>query len=62
MEKLNALKGLAEELENKGYTLNIFEGEKLILKLGKEAEPGLLAMLGPVEVKDLVAILKLLEG
>ncbi len=34
MEKLKALKGLAEELKNKGYTLNVLNEGKLILKVG----------------------------
>lgn len=62
MKELGALKGLAAELKDKGYTLNIFDGEKLILKMGAEAKPGLLSVLGPIEVKDLAAILKFLEG
>lgn len=61
MKELEALKGMATRLEEEGYTLNIFEGEQLILKIGAEAEPGLLSVFGPIEVKDLKAILKLLE-
>ncbi|MEE8402437.1 MAG: hypothetical protein V3R93_01650 [Candidatus Hydrothermarchaeaceae archaeon] len=60
MEELKALKGLAEKLKDNGYTLNIFDGEKLILKVGKEAKPGLLSTFGPLEVKDLVGALKFL--
>lgn len=62
MEKLKALKGMAVELKDNGYTLNIFDGEKLILRMGKEAKPGLLSVFGPVEIKDLVTMVKLLEG
>ncbi len=61
MKELEALKGLATSLEQEGYTLNIFEGEKLILKIGAETNPGLLSVFGPIEVKDLTAILKLME-
>lgn len=57
MKEVGALKGLADELKERGYTLNIFEGEKLILKMGAEAKPGLLAVIGPIEVKDLKALL-----
>jgi hypothetical protein len=60
MKELEALKGLAAELKERGYTLNIFDGEKLILKMGAEAKPGLLSVLAPIEVKDLAAILKYL--
>jgi len=60
MEKLKALKGLAEELKNQGYTLNILNEGKLILKVGKEAKPGLLFAIGPIEVKDLAGVLKFL--
>lgn len=62
MKELGALKGLAEELKEKGITLNLFDDETLILKMGAEAKPGLLSVLGPIEVKDLKAILKLMEG
>lgn len=62
MEELKALKGLAVELKDNGYTLNVFHGEKLILRMGKEAKPGLLSVFGPVEVKDLMGVVKLLEG
>lgn len=57
MKKLESLKGLAKELEELGYTLNIFEGENLILKMGAEAKPGLLSVIGPIEIKDLKAII-----
>lgn len=62
MEELKALKGLATELKDNGYTLNIFHEGKLILRMGKEAKPGLLSVFGPVEVKDLATMLKFLEG
>jgi len=62
VEELKALKGLAVELKDNGYTLNILHGGKLILRMGKEAKPGLLSVFGPVEVKDLVGVVKLLEG
>jgi len=62
MEELKALKGMAVKLKDNGYTLNIFDGEKLILRMGKEAKPGLLSVFGPVEIKDLVTMVKLLEG
>jgi hypothetical protein len=61
MKELEALKGVATELKERGYTLNILDGEKLILKMGAEAKPGLLSVFGPIEVKDLKAILKLVE-
>ena len=61
MKELEALKGIAAELKERGYTLNILDEEKLILKMGAEAKPGLLSVFGPIEVKDLKAILKLME-
>ena len=62
MKELLALKGLANELKEKGITVNLFDGENLILKMGAEANPGLLSAFGPIEVKNLKAILKLMEG
>jgi hypothetical protein len=59
MEQLRVLKGWAQELERRGYTLNVTREGKPILRLGKEAKPGLLSLLGPIEVKDLKAVLSL---
>lgn len=61
MEELKALKGVADELKKRGYTLNIFDGENLIVRLGKGAKPGLLSAFGPIEVADLAGILKFME-
>jgi hypothetical protein len=60
MEKLRALTGIAKDLEARGYTLNVLHEDKLIMRIGKEAKPGLLSILGPIEVRDLRAILKLI--
>ena len=48
-------------LKKRGVTLNIYTDEKLILKVGSDAKPGLLAILGPIEVKDLKSVLVLLK-
>ncbi len=61
MEELNALKEIAGDLKEKGYTLNLYKNGKLIIRIGKGARSGLLSLFGPIEVKDLKAILKLIE-
>jgi hypothetical protein len=58
MEKLRALTGIAKELEAMGYTLNVFHEDKLIMRIGKEARPGLLRTIGPVEVRDIRSLLR----
>ncbi len=58
---MKAIKSYAEMLKERGYTLNLLHEGKLLLRLGKEAQPGLLAVFGPVEVRDLKAVIKLLE-
>lgn len=60
MEKLRVLTSIAKGLEEGGYTLNVFNGGKVIMRMGKEAKPGLLRAIGPVEVRDLRAILRFL--
>jgi hypothetical protein len=61
LKELAALKDLARRLEEKGYTLNISSSGKPLLKMGKGANPGLLSVLGPIEVKDLKGILMFLK-
>lgn len=60
MESLNAIKGLAETLKERGYTVNVLQDGRLLLRIGKEAQPGLLAVFGPIEIKDLRAVISLL--
>lgn len=60
MDKLRALKGFGEDLKARGYTLNVSQNGRIILRIGSEAKPGLLRFLGPIEVKDLRAVLKLI--
>jgi hypothetical protein len=54
MEKLLEL---AKRLEEKGYAIEVVHEGRVILKLGKGAKPGLLKALGPVEIKDIRAVL-----
>ncbi|MFQ5975029.1 MAG: hypothetical protein ACE5J5_01760 [Candidatus Hydrothermarchaeales archaeon] len=60
MEGLKKLKGFAEELKEKGYTVNVRHNGDAILRMGKEAEPGILSLFGPIEVLDLKAVAKIL--
>lgn len=60
MKALEGFRALAEGLSEKGCTLNVSYQGKPVLRVGKEAKPGLLALLGPIEVRDLVTLLKLL--
>lgn len=60
MEGLKKLKGVAEELKEKGYTVNVRHEGEIILKMGKGAQPGILAVFGPVEVVDLKTVAKIL--
>jgi hypothetical protein len=61
VKELESLKQLAKTLEEKGFTLNISRKGKLILKMGKDAKPGLLSFIGPIEIKDLKGILEFLK-
>ena len=61
MEKIRVFTNVAKDLEKKGYTLNIHFKNKLILRLGKKARPGLLRPLGPIEIKDFRFLLLFLE-
>lgn len=60
MEKLRTLTDIAKRLEAEGYTLNVLNEDKLIMRIGKEAKPGLLSPFGPVEIRDIRAILRFL--
>ncbi len=51
---------VAKSLEEKEFTLNVFSGDKMVLRLGKDAKPGLLTFLGPIQVTDLKAVTKML--
>ena len=58
MEKLLAL---ARKLEEKGYAIEVVHEGKVVLKLGRGAKPGLLRALGPVEIRDLRAVLSFIR-
>jgi len=58
MEKLLAV---AKKLEEKGYAIEVVHEGKVVLKLGRGAKPGLLRALGPVEIRDLRAVLSFLR-
>ncbi len=60
MESLKKLKGFAEELKGKGYTVNVRHEGNVILRMGKDADPGILSLFGPIEIKDLKAVAKFL--
>jgi hypothetical protein len=62
MEKLNILVDLAQELKTRKITINVSQNGKVILRMGMEAEPGLLGFLGPIEVRDLKAVLRFILG
>jgi len=61
VRELESLRELALGLKERGYTLNVLKGGRPILKMGKDARPGLLSFIGPIEVKDLKGILEFLK-
>ncbi len=60
MEGLKKLKGIAGELSEKGYTVNVRHNGDLILRMGKDADPGILGVFGRIEVVDLKTVAKFL--
>jgi hypothetical protein len=62
MEKLSFLVDIAEELKERGITVNVSQNGKMILRMGREADPGVLGFFGPVEIKDLRAVLRFALG
>ncbi|RLF61229.1 MAG: hypothetical protein DRN25_00830 [Thermoplasmata archaeon] len=54
------IRDFAIELKNKGYTLNVLNNGKLILRMGKNASSGILTYFAPIEIKDLKTLLKLI--
>ncbi len=56
---MQRLMDLAKELDERGYTVDVFNGSKQILRMGKDAKPGLLGFFGPFQVIDLKTLLKL---
>lgn len=58
---IRGLADFAKKLEARGYTIDVFNGDKLVLRVGKDAKPGLLAFFGPVQVSDLKTLVKLME-
>jgi hypothetical protein len=61
MKELGRLKKLAEELKERGYTVNVMIEGNPVLRIGKEAKPKLLSFFGPIEIKDLKTALKILS-
>ncbi len=57
---LRDLADVAKKLEAKEYTLDVLDEDKLILRLGRDARPGLLKFFGPIQVVDLKSILRLM--
>ncbi len=55
---MKRLLDLAKELDERGYTVDVFNGPKQILRMGKGAKPGLLGFFGPFQVTDLKTLLK----
>ncbi|MFQ6137161.1 MAG: hypothetical protein ACE5PM_08285 [Candidatus Hydrothermarchaeales archaeon] len=62
MERLKSFRKFAEELRDRGYTINILHKGNLVLRMGKDAEPGLLSLFGPIEVKDIKAVARILNA
>ncbi len=62
MEKLRVLAEIAEELKARGITINVYRNGRVILRMGNEAEPGVLGFIGPVEIRDLRAVLRFALG
>jgi hypothetical protein len=58
MERLRVLLGFAQELKARDITINVSQNGRLILRMGSEAKPGLLSFFGPIEVRDLRALLR----
>jgi len=57
---LESLKGIAKELKDKNYTVNVYHNGKIVLRIGKNASSGILSYFAPVEIKDLKTLLKLI--
>lgn len=57
MEKLRVLLGFAQDLKTRDITIDVSHNGRLILRIGSEAKPGLLGFFGPIEVRDLRALL-----
>lgn len=57
---VRGLADFAKRLEGKGFTLDVFNSDKLVLRLGKGAKPGLLTFFGPVQVSDIKTLVKLM--
>lgn len=58
---LGKLRELAKELDEKGYAIEVVHEGKVVLRLGRGANPGLLKALGPVEVTDIRTVLGFLK-
>lgn len=61
MKMLAELREIAKELEERGYTVNLLYKKNLVLRVGKEAKAGLLSFFGPIEIKDLKTLVKLIK-
>ncbi len=53
MERIKQVKKVAEELKAKEITVNVVYKGKAVFRIGADAKPGLLSMVGDVEVLDL---------
>ena len=57
---LESLKGIANELKDHGYTINVYHKGKIVMRIGKNASSGILTYFAPIEIKDLKTLLKLI--
>lgn len=53
MEGVKRIKEIGEQLKAREITVNVIYKGKAVFRIGKEAKPGLLGILGDVEVLDL---------
>jgi hypothetical protein len=57
---IRGLVEISKTLEEMGHTVDVYNGEKLVLRLGRDAKPGLLKFLGPIQISDLKTLAKLM--
>lgn len=51
--------GTAKKLKEMGYTLNVKIDGNTIMRVGKDAKPGIMAIFGPIEITDLRKVISL---
>lgn len=61
IKELLKFKRAAEGLKEKGLTVNLMIEGSTIVRMGADANPGLLSFVGPIEVKDMKGIIKVLR-